>query len=35
MNESIFVLKGNVVYSESAEKLEIRDNNYIVVENGK
>ena len=35
MNESIFVLRGNVVYSENPEKLEIRDHNYIVVENGK
>ena len=34
MNESIFILKGNIVYSKSAEELEIIEHGYIVCENG-
>ena len=35
MNESIFILKGNIVYSRSAEELEICEHGYLVCENGR
>ena len=34
MSESIFILKGNIVYSRSAEELEICEHGYLVCENG-
>ena len=34
MNESIFILKGNIVYSRSAEELEICEHGYLICENG-
>ena len=35
MNEPIFILKGNIVYSRSAEELEICEHGYLVCENGR
>ena len=35
MNESIFILKGNIVYSRSAEELEICEHGYLVCDNGR
>lgn len=35
MNESIFILKGNIIYSRSAEELEICEHGYLVCENGR
>ena len=35
MNESIFILKGNIVYSRSAEELELCEHGYLVCENGR
>ena len=35
MNESIFILHGNVVFSKTTKELNIYEDSYIVVENGK
>lgn len=35
MYESIFILKGNIIYSKSAGELEVYEHGYIVCENGK
>ena len=35
MNESIFILKGNIVYSKNTEELYILEGQYLVCENGK
>lgn len=35
MNESIFILKGNIVYSKSTEELCILEGQYLVCEDGK
>lgn len=34
MDESIFILKGNIVYSKSPQKLEICEHSYLVCEEG-
>ena len=34
MNESIFILRGNVVFSKAKDELDIREHSYIVVEEG-
>lgn len=34
MNESIFILKGNIVYSKSAEEMVISEHSYLVCEGG-
>lgn len=34
MNESIFILRGNIVYSKNPEELQICEHSYLVVENG-
>ena len=34
MNESIFILHGNIVYSKKKDELDIREQSYIVVEDG-
>lgn len=34
MNESIFILKGNIVYSKSAEEMVISEHSYLVCEDG-
>lgn len=34
MNESIFILKGNLVFSRSVEELEIREHSYLVCKDG-
>lgn len=34
MSESIFVLKGNIVYSKNAEEMEICEHGYLVCEDG-
>lgn len=35
MNESIFILKGNIIYSKSMTKLEICEHGYLVCREGK
>lgn len=35
MNESIFILKGNIVYSKSLEEMVVCENSYLVWEDGK
>ena len=34
MNESVFILKGNIVYSQDKEKLRVLEDHYLIGENG-
>lgn len=34
MNESVFILKGNIVYSQDKEKLRVLEDHYLISENG-
>ena len=35
MNESIFILQGDIIYTKEAGKFEICENGYLVCEQGK
>lgn len=35
MNESIFILKGNLIFSKNAKELEVCENSYLVCEDGR